>query len=134
MAETSIKDRRERRRKRRQDTPKEIVAENTKAAEQPTGNIVVRTFTGTRHYVTGVVSEIRKVTWPSREETARLTRIVTAVTVASALALGGLSLVFTEMFSIGVDQPWVFLVVFVVFLVLLFAYSRFSGNESSTEY
>jgi len=36
--------------------------------------------------------------------------------------------------NLGVSQPWVFLLVFVVFLGLLAAYARFSSRESGPQY
>ncbi|NDJ78376.1 MAG: preprotein translocase subunit SecE [Chloroflexi bacterium] len=52
---------------------------------------------GVRHvvaYLRGVASELQKVTWPSREETTRLTLVVLAVTTVFALALGALDAFF----------------------------------------
>ena len=44
-------------------------------------------------------SELRKSVWPSREETARLTGVVIALSIAAGFFLGGLDRVFTETFS-----------------------------------
>jgi preprotein translocase subunit SecE len=41
-----------------------------------------------------IVSELRKVTWPTREETARLTAAVIAVAMTIGLLLGGVDLGF----------------------------------------
>ena len=46
---------------------------------------VVRTIVG---YFRGVISELQKVTWPTREETIRLTSVVLGVTIAFAIVLG----------------------------------------------
>lgn len=46
---------------------------------------VVRTIVA---YFRGVASEMQKVTWPSREETTRLTAVVLGVTIAFAIGLG----------------------------------------------
>jgi preprotein translocase SecE subunit len=46
---------------------------------------VVRTVVA---YFRGVASEMQKVTWPTREETRRLTTVVLAVTLAFAVGLG----------------------------------------------
>jgi len=46
---------------------------------------VVRTVVA---YFRGVASEMQKVTWPTREETRRLTTVVLAVTIAFAIGLG----------------------------------------------
>ena len=44
-------------------------------------------------------SELRKSVWPSREETARLTAVVIALSVAAGFFLGGLDRIFTETFT-----------------------------------
>ncbi|MDO8750137.1 MAG: preprotein translocase subunit SecE [Dehalococcoidia bacterium] len=47
-----------------------------------------------------VVSELKKVTWPSRQETIRLTLLVIAVSVAIGVVLGVLDLLFTRLVDI----------------------------------
>ncbi len=49
-----------------------------------------------------VISELRKSVWPSREETARLTAIVIALSVVVGFFLGGLDRVFAELFNRGI--------------------------------
>jgi preprotein translocase subunit SecE len=44
--------------------------------------------------VRDVISELRKVTWPTREETTRLTVVVIVVAVAIGLALGAVDIGF----------------------------------------
>ena len=46
-----------------------------------------------------VVSELRKVTWPTRQETTRLTILVIAVAVFIGIILGLLDLGFTRVFD-----------------------------------
>jgi preprotein translocase subunit SecE len=46
--------------------------------------------------VRDILSELRKVTWPTREETSRLTMVVIIVAVAIGLALGGVDILFNE--------------------------------------
>ncbi len=48
-----------------------------------------------------VVSELKKVTWPSRQETVRLTLLVLAVSVAIGIVLGILDLLFTRLLDIA---------------------------------
>ena len=43
-----------------------------------------------------IISELRKVVWPSRREAWRLTIMVIAVSVAVGIFLGIVDLVFTE--------------------------------------
>jgi preprotein translocase SecE subunit len=57
---------------------------------------VVRNVVG---YFWGVSMEMRKVTWPSREETTRLTEVVLAVTIAFAIGLGLLNTFFAWWFQ-----------------------------------
>ena len=45
-------------------------------------------------YLNETRAELRKVTWPTREETKNLTLIIVAVTVAMAIFLGTLDYVF----------------------------------------
>jgi len=49
--------------------------------------------------VKGVFAELKKVSWPSRQEAIRLSLIVIAVCVAVGIVLGLLDLGFTELFS-----------------------------------
>ena len=47
-----------------------------------------------RKFFGDIVSELKKVTWPTREETLRLTVAVVVVSVAIGLALGGIDIGF----------------------------------------
>ena len=47
-----------------------------------------------------VVNELKKVTWPTRQETTRLTILVVAVAVAIGIALGLADLLFTRLLDI----------------------------------
>lgn len=47
--------------------------------------------------VQGVTNELRKVSWPSRQEAIRLTGIVLVVTAVISLILWGVDTVFTEL-------------------------------------
>ncbi len=46
-----------------------------------------------------VVSELKKVTWPTREETTRLTIVVIVISVVIGVALGIIDRVFTLLFE-----------------------------------
>ena len=48
-------------------------------------------------YIGEVVSELRRVTWPTREETMRLAIMVISVAVAVGLFLGIIDLAFSRM-------------------------------------
>ena len=45
------------------------------------------------------VSELSKAVWPSREETARLSMVVIALSIVAAFFLGGLDQFFSQTFS-----------------------------------
>jgi preprotein translocase subunit SecE len=45
-------------------------------------------------FVRDIISELKKVTWPTREETLRLTFAVVVVSVAIGLSLGGIDIGF----------------------------------------
>ena len=47
-----------------------------------------------------VVSELKQVTWPSREETVRLTLLVIAVSAATGFALGLVDIIFTRLLDL----------------------------------
>jgi preprotein translocase subunit SecE len=59
-------------------------------------NAIVRYFKETR-------AEIRKVTWPTRQEATNLTLIVLAVTVAMAIFLGAVDYVFANLIRLLVS-------------------------------
>jgi preprotein translocase SecE subunit len=71
-------------------------------------------------YFRGVATEMAKVTWPSREDTVRLTTVVLAVTVAFSIGLGALSGFFSWWFqqAFHADSEAVFLLVAALVAVL----------------
>jgi preprotein translocase subunit SecE len=48
-------------------------------------------------FITDVISELRKVAWPTREETIRLSLIVIAVCVIMGAVLGAIDFGFSEL-------------------------------------
>lgn len=60
---------------------------------QRKGNAIVKYLKETR-------AELRKVTWPSREEAINLTAIVVVVTVAMAIFLGVVDYLFSKFFGL----------------------------------
>jgi len=88
--------------------------EDEETPEKPReGNIVTRVVEDLRSYAEGVRSELRKVTWPTRDETRRLTIIVLIALIASSLLLGLTVWLFTQLFALGLDNP-VILIVFML--------------------
>lgn len=64
---------------------------------------------GVVRYLSGVRSEIQKVTWPTREEAMRLTRIVILVSIAFALMLGFFDGIYGLWFELAVNNELAFL-------------------------
>jgi preprotein translocase SecE subunit len=99
--------------------------------EEETGNFVVRFFRGLVEYFGGVKAELQKVAWPTRQDARRLTILVLAITILASLALGLVSLGFTELFRIGLQQPPIFIGFFVIVVVVGFVLYRRSNNDSA---
>jgi|FLYN01.1.fsa_nt_gi preprotein translocase subunit SecE len=97
------------------------------------GNVVTRPINRLAEYLRDVRSELSKVTWPTREEVWQLTRIVLGTTIAAALILGVITLIFTELFRIGLNQPVIFVGLFVVVVALVVIFLRRS-SERTTPY
>ena len=53
-----------------------------------------------RLYIRETRSELRKVVWPTREETLNLTGVVLLVTLAMTVYLGGLDSIFSALFAL----------------------------------
>ncbi|MFO7320481.1 MAG: preprotein translocase subunit SecE [Chloroflexota bacterium] len=95
------------------------------------GNLLTRTGGGIREYLEGVRSELGKVAWPTREETTRLTIIVLATLLISAIILGIISAVFTELFRIGLNQPVILFAFIAVAVVAGLIVFRVQSRRSS---
>jgi preprotein translocase subunit SecE len=52
-------------------------------------------FTKVSIYLKEVIVEMKKVNWPTRQETLRHTLIIIGISVAVAIYLGGLDAIFT---------------------------------------
>lgn len=62
-------------------------------------------------YFRGVVAEVQKVTWPTREEAQRLTILVLAVTVSASLVLGAIDLFYGWWMQEGIKSTGTFVLV-----------------------
>ena len=51
-------------------------------------------------YIADVFGELKKVTWPTREEAWRLTVTVIIITVSVGLILGGIDFLFAEFIKV----------------------------------
>jgi preprotein translocase subunit SecE len=100
-------------------------------AEEERGNFITRPLHRLSNYLHDVRSEVRKVIWPTREETGQLTRLVLIATIISAIILGVISLLFTELFRLGLDQPIIFVGLFVIVIGLVVYFFR-RGDQRAT--
>jgi preprotein translocase SecE subunit len=57
-----------------------------------------------QHYPAGVVEEIRKVDWPSRQETKRLSLAVGVVIAIATLYVAGIDVVFSRLIELILSQ------------------------------
>ncbi len=100
---------------------------------QEGGNRLTRPFVSLFGYIEGVRDEIKKVSWPTREEARRLSVIVLVSTLLAALVLGLITLGYSELFSIGLGQPMIFLGFFVVVVGLgAFFYIRANRKKPTS--
>ncbi len=85
---------------------------------EPQGNAVTRPLYRTVDYFVNVRSEMNKVAWPSREDTRRLTILCINVTIASAIFLGLLAVVWSEFMRLGLNpgNAWMLLAVIAAML------------------
>src|SRR5690606_1542281 len=102
-----------------------------RASDEDEGNIVTRGAGGIREYFEGVVAELGKVTWPTREEARRLSAIVLIATLLASLVLGLVALGYSELFSLGLNQPIIFLGFFVIVVVIGFVMYRRSSTRNT---
>ena len=61
--------------------------------------IVSRQPNAIQKYLNETVGELRKVSWPTRQEATNLTIIVLVVLAVMSIVLGGLDLLFTQFFA-----------------------------------
>lgn len=103
-----------------------------KAAEG--GNFITRTLYSIRDYFEGVNSELRKVSWPTRQDVRSLTIIVLATTILASIILGLIGLGFTELFRLGLTTPTIFLVFFIIVGAIAFVIYRRTQNQNISPY
>ncbi len=56
------------------------------------------------NYIKASIAEIRKVTWPTKKETTNYTILVIAVSLATAVFLGGLDLGFNKILEFALNR------------------------------
>lgn len=82
------------------------------------GNALTRPIYATIDYFQNVRGEMQKVSWPSREDTRRLTILCINVTIASAVMLGGLSVILTWFIELGLTpgNAWMLIAVIIAMI------------------
>jgi len=70
-----------------------------KAARQDM-NFFQRTWYKIRKFIAETIGELRKVSWPTRQEAIRLTEIVIIVIIVMAIILGGLDYIYSKFFAL----------------------------------
>jgi preprotein translocase subunit SecE len=68
-------------------------------SKRTSSNFFQRTGESIRRLVRETVGELRKVSWPSRQEAFNLTKIVLIVIFATSFILGLLDIVFARLFA-----------------------------------
>jgi preprotein translocase subunit SecE len=91
--------------------------------------VVTRSFGGIREYFSDVRSELDKVSWPTREDALRLTRVVLITLLLSAIVMGGISFLFARYVEFGIRNPFAFVVLLIAVVGAAFWYFR---RENST--
>ncbi len=88
------------------------------AKAEPQGNAVTRPLYMTIDYFSNVRSELNKVAWPTRQDTRRLTILCINVTIASAMFLGILAVIWSEFMRLGLNpgNAWMLLAVIVAMI------------------
>jgi preprotein translocase subunit SecE len=133
---TNDKNRRRRRRRARPEDAEEsveITAGQTARKARPTpsrreresksgGNLITRSFRAIGGYLGETRDELQKVTWPSRQDSMRLSGIVLAVTIVFSIGLGILDFLYGELFALGFgggSNNWLVFVVFAVVVIVV---------------
>lgn len=110
-------------------TPSRRQNRNAKASgakSEQSGNALTSPIYATMDYFNNVRGEMQKVSWPTQEDTRHLTILCINVTIASAILLGGLSVILTAFIELGLNpgNAWVLLAVIVAMVAGAFAAIR----------
>ncbi|NDJ85025.1 MAG: preprotein translocase subunit SecE [Chloroflexi bacterium] len=83
----------------------------TKRSAGPVGRVVQRipVVRGFYNYLAAAIAEMKKVTWPTREEMQRLTQMVLGITIAFSLGLGLIDVFYGWWFRQALSDEIVFL-------------------------
>ncbi len=94
------------------------------------GNFVTRIFRTVSEYFGSTKAELQKVTWPTRQESIRLSGIVIAVTIIFSIGLGTLDYLYGALFRLGFDTPVIF-IIFAAALVVVVGGFAVAGRRRS---
>lgn len=88
------------------------------------------------NYLDASLNEMRKVTWPTREETVRLTRMVLVLTILASVILGTIDVFYGWWFRQALDNETLFLGLAVIVggLGLAFTYFVFVRRDQYNPY
>jgi preprotein translocase subunit SecE len=77
--------------------------ERVQVAAQP-GNRLVGWFDRTRHFLVAVREEMRKVTWPTRDELIKATRVIVILSIVLGITIGLLDWILQAILVNGVAR------------------------------
>jgi preprotein translocase subunit SecE len=77
--------------------------ERVQVAPQP-GNRLVGWFDRTRHFLVAVREEMRKVTWPTRDELIKATRMIVILSIVLGITIGLLDWILQAILVNGVAR------------------------------
>ncbi len=77
--------------------------ERVQVAAQP-GNRLVAWFDRTRHFLVAVREELRKVTWPTRDELIKATRMIVILSIVLGITIGLLDWILQAILVNGVAR------------------------------
>lgn len=100
-------------------------------SDKKSSNALTRPFSGIATYFREVRDELDKVTWPTREETIRLTRIVLIVTIVASIVLGALGVFMSYLVRWGLDTPILFVAILLGAVAFSVVMMRRSGGSGS---
>lgn len=103
-------------------TPGRRTRKIKKGKPEPQGNTMTRPVYQLVDYFVNVRSELNKVAWPSREDTRRLTILCINVTIASAIFLGILAVIWSEFMRIGLNPGYAWMLLAVIVAMVGFAF------------
>jgi len=102
-------------------TPGRRTRKIKKGKPEPQGNAMTRPVFQMVDYFANVRSELNKVAWPNREDTRRLTILCINVTIASAIFLGILAVIWSEFMRIGLNPGYAWMLLAVIVAMVGFA-------------